>query len=189
MKHLNIQKLKSQLKKICKNKEIIDIILFGSVVKDKDNPNDIDIAIILEKEDYSFVQEVSKEIKNLLDKKFHIEILTIDNLFKEPLYLTLIHEGFSIKNNQFINKSLKTKSLVLVTYDLTILNHSKKTLFGYALKGRKGEKGFLDEINGKITGRNNVLVPTHKFEQLKDFLKTWKVEYTSQRFLKVNTIL
>ncbi len=190
MKHSSMQKLRNQLKKICNNENIVDIVIFGSFVKEKENANDIDIAVIFERENYAEIQKISLDIKkNLKEHELHIEPLIIKNLFKEPLFLTLIHEGFSIKNNQFINKTLKTESMVLVTYSLKSLNHSKKTLFGYALKGRIGQKGFIDGINGQISGRNNILVPTENYEQLNAFLKTWNVETKKQRFLKVNTII
>src|SRR3989344_6911658 len=161
MKSSIISELRNQLKKISNDKNIIDIIIFGSVVKEKDKINDIDIAIIFKEEDYKNIQYISSEIKNSLrENNLHIEPLIINDIFKEPLYLTLIHEGFSIKQNTFINEAMKTRSMMLVTYDLRILNHSKKTLFGYALKGRKGQSGFIDEIKGNVAGRNNILVPT-----------------------------
>ena len=44
----NIQRLKSSLNEITKNKNVLDVILFGSFIKGKLNSNDIDIAIISE---------------------------------------------------------------------------------------------------------------------------------------------
>jgi len=118
--------------------------------------------------------------------KADIISLLADDLFKDPLYLKLVQNGFSIKNNKPISKTLNVETLVLLTYDLKTLNHSKKTLFGYALKGRKGQKGFLDSLNGNVVGRNNVLIPINRLDELKEFLKTWQVKYSLQKFMRIN---
>ena len=44
----DILKIKKDLKELIINKNILDIIVFGSFVKGKLNPNDIDIALIVE---------------------------------------------------------------------------------------------------------------------------------------------
>ena len=72
----------------------------------------------------------------------------------------------------------------LVTYSLTSLSHSRKTLFGYALKGRIGRKGFVDELGGEAVGRNNVLVPTANLDKLKEFFATWNVEFKVRNFIE-----
>jgi len=54
------------------------------------------------------------------------------------------------------------------------------------LKGRKGQKGFLDSLNGSAVGRNNVLIPINKLDELKEFLKTWQVKYSIQKFMRIN---
>ena len=98
----------------------------------------------------------------------------------------MVQEGFSIKENKLISETLNVETLILITYDLKTLNHSKKTLFGYALKGRKNQKGFLDSLNGNTVGRNNVLIPINRLGELKEFMQTWQVEYYTQRFMRTN---
>jgi len=73
----------------------------------------------------------------------------------------------------------------LVTYSLENLDHSKKTLFGYALKGRTGQKGFVHGINGEAIGRNNVLVPINNLDKIKEFFATWKVKYEVRKFIEL----
>ncbi len=181
-----MQKLISKLKNICKDKKIMDIILFGSYIKEKEKPKDVDVAIIFKEEDYNYIDKINLKIKDIIQRynlTAHIQPLLIDNLFKEPLYLTLLHEGYSIKNNNYISKNLKTESYILITYALKNLNYSKKTLFGYALKGRTGKKGLLDQLKGKTVGRNSILVPTNKLESIKDFLNSWQIKYSIDRIL------
>ena len=102
MKHLNIQKLKSQLKKICKNKEIIDIILFGSVVKDKDNPNDIDIAIYANHQDNKLglctdIQILLHEHTGITPDFFDVKIIN-DLLVNGDLFSLLYLKNIFKKN-------------------------------------------------------------------------------------------
>ncbi|MFH1399340.1 MAG: hypothetical protein ABIG95_04490 [Candidatus Woesearchaeota archaeon] len=83
------------------------------------------------------------------------------------------------------SKSENLCAVSLVTYSLENLNHSHKTLFGYALKGRKGETGFVDTLSGEAVGRNNVLVPSANIPKLEEFLATWKVAYSVRNFLEL----
>lgn len=155
-------------------------------MKSKIKPGDIDIALIFREENYKEIDRISYAVKKIGDElslKLHIEPLIVDNLHKEPLYLNLIHEGYSVKFKQFLSKNLKTKSVVLITYSLKNLTHSKKTLFGYALKGREGKNGILQKMKGEAVGRNNILAPVEKLESFREFLKSWEVNYKMKRVL------
>ncbi|MBI5390190.1 nucleotidyltransferase domain-containing protein [Candidatus Woesearchaeota archaeon] len=191
MKSLSIPALRSQLKKICKHPAVVDVIIFGSTVKEKEKPADLDVAILFKDEDYKVIESIGKEIKELLPSGIllHYEPLMMTQLLHEPMLLTLLHEGFSVRRNAFISASLKTKSLVLVTYSLTHLIHSKKTLFGYALKGRTGKEGLMKKVDAVISGRNSLLVPTEHFEELVSFLKLWGVPFTRKRVLELKAPL
>jgi len=179
-----IRKEIKQLKEICREKEVIDVVLLGCSGKEKITR--IDLAIIFKDNNTKNILLKVKEIFNKKQMRLNIKSLLADDLFKDPFYLKLIQNGFSIKENRFISKTLNIETLVLVTYDLKTLNHSKKTLFGYALKGRKGQKGFLDSLDGSAVGRNNVLIPINKLNELKEFLKTWQVKYSIQKFMRIN---
>ncbi len=182
---LNIKSEIKQLKEICKEKEVIDIILLQYSGKEKTSK--INLAIIFKdnNHDKNILVKV-KEIFNKKQIKVNIMFLLADDMFKDSLYLKLIQNGFSIKNNKIINKTLNVETIILLTYDLKTLNHSKKTLFGYALKGRTGQKGFLDSLNGNVVGRNNVLIPINGLDELKDFLNTWQIKYSIQKFMRIN---
>jgi len=181
-----IRKEVRQLKEICREKEVIDVVLLGYSGKEK--VSKIGLVIIF-KDNNNHTKNILLKVKEIFNKKqvrVNINSLLADDLFKDSLYLKLIQNGFSIKENKFIRKSLNVETIILLTYDLKTLNHSKKTLFGYALKGRKGKKGFLDSLNGNIVGRNNVLIPINKLNELKEFLKTWQVKYFVQKFMRIN---
>lgn len=174
-----------ELKEICREKEVIDVVLLGNNGKEKIIKIDLAIVFKDKKDDNQILLRVNK-IFNKKQIRVNVKSFLAGDLFKDPFYLSLIQEGFSIKENRFISKMLDVETLVLLTYDLKTLNHSKKTLFGYALKGRKGQKGFLDSLNGDVVGRNNVLVPTNRLDELREFFKTWQVKYFIQKFLRIN---
>lgn len=82
-------------------------------------------------------------------------------------------------------EGIKSRPIALITYSLENLNHSQKTLFGYALKGRTGQKGFLHSLNGEPVGRNNVMIPIENLNTIKEFFATWKVEYKVRKLIEV----
>jgi len=181
-----IRKEIKQLKEICREKEVIDIVLLGNNGKEKIIKIHL---IIIFKDNNDHTKNILLKAKGIFNKKYvraNIKFLLADDLFKDSLYLRLIQKGFSIKENKSISKTFNVETLVLLTYDLKTLNHSKKTLFGYALKGRKGQKGFLDSLNGNAVGRNNVLIPINNLCELKEFLNTWQIKYSIQKFMRIN---
>jgi len=183
----DIQKEIKQLKEICREKDVVDAALLG--YSEKEKVNRVELVIIFKDKKPDCNNKILLKTRKIFNKKqgmVNINSLLADDLFKDNLYLRLIQNGFSIKENKFINKALNVETLLLLTYDLKTLDHSKKTLFGYALKGRKGQKGFLDSLNGSAVGRNNVLIPINKLDELKEFLKTWQVKYSIQKFMRIN---
>ena len=96
MNSKNLSKIKNKLKSLIKN-DILDIIIFGSAVKGKLNPNDIDIAMISNK----------KDIETKLNEKFHISMITFEDFFTKPIPLinTLLREGFSVKHNKPLSET------------------------------------------------------------------------------------
>ncbi len=182
---LSINSKIKQLREICKEKEVIDVVLLGCSGKEKTSK----ICLVIILKDNNHTKNILLKVKDIFNRKqvkTDIKFLLADDMFKDPLYLKLIQNGFSIKENKLINKLLNVETLILLTYDLKTLDHSKKTLFGYALKGRKGQKGFLDSLDGSAVGRNNVLIPINRLDELKEFLKTWQVEYSIQKFMRIN---
>ena len=90
-----------------------------------------------------------------------------------------------VKKLQSSADSSSVRDIALITYSLENLNHSKKTLFGYALKGRANQKGFLQNLGGEPIGRNSVLLPYENLEDIKEFFATWQVKYEVRRFIEI----
>lgn len=171
-----------------REKLLIDIIIFGSALKSKQEPNDIDLAAIFREKKYEQIEEISYDIKKIGDankKELDIEPIIIDDFYKKPICFTLLHEGFSIKNNAFLNKMIKMKPGILIGYSLKNKNRSDKVRFSYALYGRKKGEGFLREIHGKEAGKGSIIIPIDKEEAAKNFFKQWEISTNKQRiFIK-----
>ncbi len=92
--------------------------------------------------------------------------------------------GFSIRKKKECAKMAGMRSVVLVTYSLKSLEQSRKTLFGYALKGRNGEEGVLGNLGGHVVGRNSMIVPLPSFTKMKGFMDYWGLEYEAAEMME-----
>lgn len=172
-----------------KEKFLVDVILFGSALKSKPKPRDIDLFILCRKKDYKKIEEIIYNCvligrKNKLN--VHCEPLIIDEIFNAGVFVTLLHEGESIKKGKSISQALGAKSYVLVKYELRNKKNSEKVMFSYALYGRKRGGGLLAQLGGEELGKGVFLVPTSKFEIIKGFSKQWKVNFKALKIMVFN---
>lgn len=163
---------------------MVDIFLFGSALKSKEKPGDVDVIALFRDKNFEKIEDVLYTIKQAGDKLnliIHAEPITVDNVFMEPVYTSIIHEGFSIKFMKFIRDMLNFKSYVLFTYNLEKKKQSEKVRFSYALYGRKKGEGLLAALKGKVIGKSSMLVPVEKQEAIKPFFREWGVTYKEQK--------
>lgn len=160
----------AKLKTLLSN-NLIDIIFFGSFVKGG-FAKDIDIALLLkEKAD---VITIKNKIKEIINKPTDIQVITLDSIYL-PIWLTLIKEGFSIKQNEFLFNLYKIKTNVLYKFSLKKLNNVQKVQFERGIKKVLGAEGVF------LT-RSVVLVPINLKNGMIDFLKTWDIYYESKEY-------
>ncbi|MBI5072302.1 nucleotidyltransferase domain-containing protein [Candidatus Woesearchaeota archaeon] len=162
-----VKKLKLLL---AKNKDIIDIILFGSFVKGKGNASDIDIAVLSEVSIDRL--KMKKELEVLLGKKIDLQIVTLHD-YSKSIWIALIREGFSVKHDVFLHQLYKIEPLVLYKYSLKELTASKKVMFERALKNFAG----IQRISNRV-----ILVPIGKSEEFNDFLKIWNIDFDAREY-------
>ena len=173
IKSKELQNLKAKLKDFIQDKEVLEVILFGSFIKGKAVPKDIDIALITEK-------SITKKIPNI-----HISVINPKELIVNPTSLvsTLIKDGYSLKNNKFFAEKFNFEPKVLFLYNLSGLNASEKVKVVRILRGDKKNEGFVTKENGKWLS-NNVFLSEIKsvylFEQF--FIKN-KVNFTKHNLL------
>jgi predicted nucleotidyltransferase len=160
MNSKTLSQIKNKLKTLLKNKEILDIILFGSVVKGKSKPNDLDIALITDK-------EITQKIKD-----FHTSLISPREIFsKNPpsIINTLLREGYSLKHNKPLAETLKFNNKILFTYTLTNLSPSSKVKAVNILKGKGKDIGLVIEQGGEWLVNQAFLSPIESsniFEKL-----------------------
>lgn len=189
------QLLNSQALKLIKdfkknNKEIFDIVIYGSAVRNKINFNDIDLAIIfssLEDLDKKLTlsQKLRNNLKNIINYDFDVKGIDINDLLDSSFIAgkSIIAEGFLIIRKKFLHEILGFKNYYIFSYSLKNLKPSKKVMFQYALNGRRGEKG-MTHLTGSIAlGRGAIKVPLEHSEEFKDFFEKNKINYKINRGL------
>lgn len=159
-----LSKIKTKLKEIITNKEVLDVILFGSVVKGKSEPRDIDIAIISEDE------------LNISLKGFHISQVKPKEFFINPptIITTLLREGYSLKYKKYLAESLRFENKVLFYYTLEGLNPSEKVR---AVNFLRGDKGIIQENKGVWLANQVFTIPIESENLIEKFLINSKIKF------------
>ncbi len=166
-------RIKNRLKKFLKDKEILDIILFGSVIKGKYLPRDIDLAFIANK-------EIKPEIEG-----FHISLIKPEEFFTDQPSITntVLREGFSLRKNAFFVEGLKFKNRVLFTYKLNDKRLSEKVKIVNILRGKNKEKGIVEEYGGRWLVNQAFTVPITTEHIIESLLINLKIKYSKSYIL------
>lgn len=179
--------MKKKIKEWIKKNDVIDVILFGSYMRGKLKPRDIDLCIIIKDKDEKKSLDLVDSLGNLTDKfdfKFQINILTASSFISgNTLAKTLLNEGLSLKKNKRFASVLGFENKSMFIYTLKNFSSSKRVQFHYLLKGRYESKGVLKEVNGKFLGTGTILIPTEKEDYLKEIFDKWHVKYKIERLL------
>ena len=184
---MTLSDLKKKLSELAKdfkdeNPNVWDIFLYGSAVKGKESPNDIDIAVILTEGDPF---EVAFRFKTVLeDRGFPPEELDVKGFLMNELLsennmmsFALLVEGYSLTKNEFLHEVLNAKGYTLFRFSYSGLTGSKKVRFIYSLRGRKGQGGVLQKLNAVELAAGVILVPVNATFEFKEFLSRWGIEY------------
>ncbi len=159
---------------------LLDIILFGSTVRGKEKPADVDILLLFkEKTDSDISYAFRKSGENYVP---HLEVtsVTYDDLFSHDFLARegILLEGYSIIKKQYLAPLLNFSSFVLFRYDLKNLSKSKRMLFYYSLYGRKKtDDGMLHRLNGNKLSDGTILVPVSVVEETKQYLASWQIDF------------
>ncbi len=169
----SLHKIKSKLKPILKNPKIIDVVIFGSSLKGKALPKDIDIAIITnEKNKYNL-------------NGFHVSVISPEEFFTNipSLATTLLREGYSLKNNKYLAERLKFKPNVIYIYKLNNLNNSKKVMIVRNLRGSKKEKGIVEKYKGEWLSNQVFTIPPESDSIFEKFFMYHKINFERKYLL------
>jgi predicted nucleotidyltransferase len=168
--NLEIKSIRNKLNKIIKKDNILDVILFGSSIKGKPAPGDIDIAIISE-------NEIAPDLFNL--NGFHFSFLKPLDFFKRRITLlnTLFREGYSLKFNKPFSELYGFKNKVLFIYELKGLNSSKKVKIVNILRGKKNSNGLVAENNGNWLANRVFVIPVNHEYILENFFVRFGIKF------------
>ena len=180
---LQMEKLRKELKKYLKDKFIIDIFIIGSSIKDKPEARDIDLIVLFRESDYKKIEESIYGIKRSIGiEGLHIEPLIVDDMLKESIFSSIIHEGISIRHDKNVSEMIGYKPFVQFTFALENLDKVNKVHFAQALYGRKGQ-GILREEGGRQIGKGAFIVPVSKEHLFREIMANFKVKYAVMRIL------
>lgn len=177
--YLNL--LDSACKKFVKGREIVDVVLYGSAVKGKEEARDVDIIIIFSgktlRERQSMVQELKLELKKTAEN-VDVRSINMAELFDATFLArqNIIIEGISLLDKKPLAEKLGFKGYAIFTYNLKNFSHNKKTKFNYALSGR-ASLGVLKSLGGSSLGRAALQIPIKNSYEFEEFLKKWGVNY------------
>lgn len=180
-----LESICKELKK--KEKNIFDLVLYGSRVKGKSDSRDIDILIIFYNTKLEERLKITQNLKQKLKKYFeNIDIKSVNlNEFLDKTFLArqnIIIEGISLINKKPLAESLGFKGYTIFTYNLSNLDHNEKTKFNYALMGRNS-KGILKTLDGISLGKGVAQMPITNSLSFEEFLKKWNLNYKSKNIL------
>jgi len=173
-------KLRNRLKEIAKEASAIDdIILFGSAVRGKEKPADLDVLVLFKaKIDKDIEYNIRKELEKVC-KNISIISKTRKTVLEESFDAreSILFEGVSLITGKNLARAYGFSSLGLFKYAFKDWNKLKKTKFYYALNGREGKDGILQMLNCIKLSDGLILSPLDKIEPVKEFLQSWEIEY------------
>ena len=173
-------KLRNKLKALAdKNRDIADILIFGSTIRGKEKPNDIDVIVLfkdkINKEtEYAIRKELEKGYKNIsITSK--TEKTSLDKAFDARE--SLLFEAKSLITEKNLAEEYSFHSFGMFKYNFGDWDKLKKTKFYYALNGRGSKKGIADMLDCIKLSDSLILAPLEKIEAFKEFLDSWEIKY------------
>lgn len=159
--------------------EILDIIVFGSAIKGKEKPNDLDILLLFrDKEDLNIAYELRKKLEKFISA-VQVTTKTYNGLFdnKFRARTAYLGEGYSLLRKEFISKGLGYTNVFLFKYALKGFSQSKRMQLQYALYGRDRKSGITKELRLRKFADTVFLCPVENTEKLKEFFEQWSISF------------
>lgn len=177
-------------KKIKKIKDILQIVLFGSVARGEDTPrSDIDIAIIHQSKDVSALRE---EVNKNKSEEIHVTFVHSKELPNETEIVgALSGEGLLLYGAPIVLQEEKVglQGKIILSYSFTGLEQTDKVKVNRALYGsvsrsfvngkeyKTETKGLLNEPGIEKVNKGVLLVDRKKAANVKRMLQRFKVTY------------
>lgn len=181
-----LKELKKWLNDEKKDKTIFDLVLYGSAVKGKFKPHDIDLVVIFKegtlKERLDKIQLIKKKIKS--EKKIDLKGILWEELFQEQFFgrSGIFLEGISIFDGRSFSCKIGYQSFVLFFYNLKNKPHTEKVKFNYVLSGRDGS-GIVEKLEGEHLAPGLIQMPVKNSLEFEEVLKRHQINYSQKKIL------
>ena len=181
-----LKELKKYLRNYKKDKNIFDIVVYGSAVKGRAMPNDIDIVVIFRegnlKERLAKIQSIKKNIK--LEEKIDIKGILWEELFQEQFFARsgIFLEGISLFDGKPLSHKISFEGFVIFIYNLREKSHTEKVKFNYVLSGRK-DLGMVKRLEGKHLAPGIIEMPIKNSVEFEEVLKKHNINYSKKNLL------
>ncbi|MBI5393523.1 nucleotidyltransferase domain-containing protein [Candidatus Woesearchaeota archaeon] len=181
-----LKKLEKCLKPEKKDRSIFDIVIYGSAVKGKMIPNDIDILVIFHagtlKERLDKIQTIKKKIT--LNRKIDIKAILLEELFQSQFFARsgVFLEGISVFDGKPFSHKIDFEGFTIFSYDLTEKTHTEKVKFNYLLSGRNAI-GVIKQLEGNSLGSAVIQIPIKNSLEFEEVLQQHKINYTKKNVL------
>jgi hypothetical protein len=177
-----LKRISKRLSKKYRN-SIVDIFLFGSLLKGKRKPGDMDLYVILKNADEGVLQRIYGDFREGFGNGAHFNWIPSEKLLEDPVFATVIEEGVSLISGEALSRRMGYAPGLIFSFSLGKLSPSRKVLFSYALHGKNGTEGLLSRVHGKILGRGVVFVPMRFTEPAREFMEFWDADYSAKKVL------
>ncbi|MBU0757384.1 MAG: hypothetical protein KKF44_04910 [Nanoarchaeota archaeon] len=161
-------KLWQKKQKLSYDKEVIDIVQFGSSVIEGSKANDIDIAVIFNrfsvKKQLIEAQKIKKQLSIFSDLPIHIHSFDYYSFFIPSNFSrdNILFNGKSIITGNNFSRQFGLEPRVQIKYSLKHLPKKDKVKLHYLLNGKNKSGGLLNEYGGKIVSPGIVqILPEH----------------------------
>ncbi|MBI2522799.1 nucleotidyltransferase domain-containing protein [Candidatus Woesearchaeota archaeon] len=181
-----LKELKNYLRNEKKDRAIFDIVVYGSAVKGKTSPLDVDIVVIFRggtlKERLAKIQSIKKYIKP--GKNIDIKGILLEELFQEQFFARsgIFLEGISIFDGVPFSHKISFEGYAIFIYNLQNKSHTEKVKFNYVLSGRN-DLGMVKRLEGKHIAPGVIQIPIKNSMEFEEVLKRHNINYSKKNFL------
>lgn len=158
---------------------LTDIILFGSLVRGKEKPVDIDILLLFAtKEDMDIAYAFRKALEPF-SLPFNVITKTYSSLLSGSFAAkeAILAEGYSLITNTTLATSFGYSPFLLFRYTLQGFTQSQRMLFQYSLHGRYNKEGMIQKLHLIKFSDSILLAPISSAEETKEYLSLWHISF------------
>jgi predicted nucleotidyltransferase len=178
---LNNKKLRNKIHSffVQHNEQLFDIIIFGSLIRGKEKPADIDILLLFKnKENIDIVYSFRNQLKSF---GFSLNVIakTYSSLLSPHFNAreAILGEGYSLITNNFLASSFGYSSFILFKLSLVSFTQSQRMRFHYSLYGRYNSQGMLKKLKLIKFSDSILLSPITSAEETKEYLSLWNIAF------------